>query len=189
MTTPEVHIVLLHYPVINKANDTVATAVTNLDIHDNARSARAFGVRSYHIVTPLDAQVELVSRIIDHWQEGFGAKRIPTRVEAMDLVCISRSLDDAMEQIVAGRDVKPVLISTCARDMGQEIGYREMRRRMEESPDVPHIVVFGTGYGIADEVLERSDVVLEPIGTPADWNHLSVRSAVAISLDRLLGAY
>jgi hypothetical protein len=37
--------------------------------------------------------------------------------------------------------------------------------------------------------LQRSDVMLEPIGTPSDWNHLSVRSAVAITLDRLLGEF
>ncbi|MCP4198996.1 MAG: RNA methyltransferase, partial [Proteobacteria bacterium] len=37
------------------------------------------------------------------------------------------------------------------------------------------------------EVLTSSDAVLAPIGDPDDWNHLSVRGAVAIILDRLLG--
>jgi hypothetical protein len=63
-----------------------------------------------------------------------------------------------------------------------------MRQRFEKE-NGPFIIVFGTGHGLADEILERSDVVLEPIGSPTEWNHLSVRSAVAISLDRLLGDY
>jgi hypothetical protein len=185
---PEVHILLLHYPVVNKAGDIVATAVTNLDIHDNARSSRTFGVKSYHLVTPLDAQIELVSRILSHWREGFGAHRIPDRADAMSLVRISRTLDDAIAEIRGDRDVTPVLISTCARNKGQTTTWRQMRQRME-SEDGPFIIVYGTGHGLADEILERSDVVLEPIGSPTEWNHLSVRSAVAISLDRLLGDY
>jgi len=186
--TPEVHIVLLHYPVVNRSGEIVATAVTNLDIHDNARSARTFGVKSYHLVTPLDAQIELVSRILTHWREGFGAHRIPDRADAMSLVRISRSLDDAIAEIRGGREVAPVVIATCARDKGQSVTWRQMRNRMQEK-DVPHVIVFGTGHGLADEILERADVVLEPIGSPSAWNHLSVRSAVAISLDRLLGEY
>ena len=186
---PEVHICLLHYPVVNRSGEVVATAVTNLDIHDNARSARTFGIRSYHVITPLDAQIELVTRIVAHWQEGYGATRIPTRALAMNLIQISRSLDDAIEKIVDGRDVQPVLVSTCARDMGQEYTYRALRDRIHNNPDVPYIIMFGTGYGLSSEILDRSDVLLEPIGSPSDWNHLSVRSAVAITLDRLLAEY
>ncbi|RLB43293.1 MAG: hypothetical protein DRH23_16495, partial [Deltaproteobacteria bacterium] len=33
----------------------------------------------------------------------------------------------------------------------------------------------------------RADVFLEPIVGPTDFNHLSVRAAVAITLDRLFG--
>jgi tRNA (guanine37-N1)-methyltransferase len=49
--------------------------------------------------------------------------------------------------------------------------------------------VFGTGWGLAEEVFARSDAILAPIrGSAADgYNHLSVRSAVAIVLDRLFG--
>lgn len=187
---PEVHICLLHYPVVNKAGDIVATAVTNLDIHDNARSARTFGISSYHVITPLDAQIELVGRIIAHWQDGFGAVRIPSRVSAINLIQISRSLEDAIATIVGDRKVTPTIISTCARDLSQEVTYRQMRDRIKANPsDGPYVILFGTGYGLASEVLDKSDVLLEPIGTPSDWNHLSVRSAVAITLDRLLSDF
>lgn len=185
--TPEVHIALLHYPVVNKEGRIVSTAVTNLDIHDNARSARTFNVQSYHIVTPLDAQVELVTRILSHWRDGFGAKRVPNRVDAMNLVHISRSFDDAVTAVAAGRDVTPFVITTCARKRDQVTSYDEMRRRMQDDTATPYLIVFGTGYGLADEILDRSDALLAPIGDPGGWNHLSVRAAVAITLDRLLG--
>jgi hypothetical protein len=183
--SPEVHLVLLHHPVVNKGGEIVSTAVTNLDIHDNARSSRTFGLKSYHIVTPLQAQVELVSRILKHWKEGFGARRVPNRVDAMELVQVSESLEEAIETIMGDREGKPVVISTCARQRDQVVTFEDIRERMN-SEQGPFVLVFGTGYGLAEEVLASSDAVLEPIGDPGDWNHLSVRSAVAIVLDRLL---
>ena len=184
--SPEIHLILLHHPVVNKRGEIVSTAVTNLDIHDNARSARTFGLTSYHIVTPLDAQVELVSRILKHWKEGFGARRVPNRVDAMDLVQVSRSLEEALVTIMGDREGKPVVVSTCARKRDQVVSFSEMRERIG-SEQGPFVLVFGTGYGLAEEVLASSDAVLAPIGDPDDWNHLSVRGAVAIILDRLLG--
>jgi hypothetical protein len=183
---PEVHIALLHYPVLNKEGRIVATAVTNLDIHDNARSAKTFGVSTYYLVTPLDAQVELVSRILGHWRDGYGSRRVPNRREALDLATVTRSFDEVVTAIAESSGNKPVVISTCARRRPDTVTFASLRTRMTDDPG-PYLLVFGTGYGLADEILEKSDAVLEPIGTPEGWNHLSVRSAVAIVLDRLLG--
>lgn len=183
---PEVHIALVHHPVLNKTGDIVATAVTNLDIHDNARSARTYGVASYHIVTPLDAQVELVSRILAHWRDGFGARRVPTRVAAMDLVRVSRTLEEVIEAIAEGAGRRPVLVATAARRLPGSVTYAQLRERMQREPG-PYLIAFGTGYGLPETTVGAADVLLEPIGVPEDWNHLSVRAATAITLDRLLG--
>jgi len=183
---PETHIALVHHPVLNKTGDIVATAVTNLDIHDNARSARTYGVASYHIVTPLDAQVELVSRILGHWRDGFGARRVPTRVDAMNLVRVSRTLEDAIAVIAEGAGRRPIVVATAARRLPGSMTYGALRERMQNEPG-PYLIVFGTGYGLSEAIIGSADVLLEPIGTPEDWNHLSVRSATAITLDRLLG--
>ena len=51
----------------------------------------------------------------------------------------------------------------------------------------PYLLMFGTGWGMSEELLERSDYFLEPVSGPTDYNHLSVRSACAVILDRLLG--
>ena len=183
----EIHIALVHHPVVNKTGDIVATAVTNLDIHDNARSARTYGVASYHIVTPLDAQVELVSRILGHWRDGFGARRVPNRVDAMNLVRVSRTLEDAIAVIEQAAGRRPVVVATAARRLEGSQRYADLRARMQKEPG-PYLIVFGTGYGLAPSIIGAADVLLEPIGTPEDWNHLSVRAATAITLDRLLGS-
>jgi hypothetical protein len=63
-----------------------------------------------------------------------------------------------------------------------------MRGRLDERP---HFLVFGTGFGLADEVFEQCTHLLEPIRgvPPEDYRHLSVRSAVSIILDRLRGSW
>jgi hypothetical protein len=48
------------------------------------------------------------------------------------------------------------------------------------------LLLFGTGWGLADEVLEAADALLPPLAGPSGYNHLSVRAAAAIVLDRLL---
>ena len=99
---------------------------------------------------------------------------------------VHRGLEDALATIMGDRKGKPIVVSTCARKREKVVTYAEMRQRMTDE-EGPFVLVFGTGYGLAEEVLESSDAVLEPIGDPGDWNHLSVRAAVAIILDRLLG--
>jgi hypothetical protein len=45
----------------------------------------------------------------------------------------------------------------------------------------------GTGWGVTETILAQADHALEPIQGGTDYNHLSVRSAAAIILDRVLG--
>ena len=57
---------------------------------------------------------------------------------------------------------------------------------MNEDKDV-YLLLFGTGWGMTNEVMNKADLILEPIRGKAEYNHLSVRAAVAIILDRLFG--
>lgn len=56
---------------------------------------------------------------------------------------------------------------------------------MLNEPGAPLVLVLGTGWGLVEEILEKADVILEPIRGMGDYNHLSVRAAAAIMLDRL----
>jgi hypothetical protein len=179
------HVALLHHPVLDKEGQTVTTAVTNLDIHDIARASRTFGLAGYFVVTPIAAQRELVAQIVGHWTHGAGRAHNDKRTDALEMVRIVASLDDAVAALGA-----PALVATGARPRATVSGYAALRRaRIEDPRDM--LIVFGTGWGLAESVFERADAVLAPIRGPDpndDYNHLSVRSAVAIVLDRLFGA-
>jgi hypothetical protein len=88
-------IALLHYPVYNKLHEVVTTALTNLDLHDIARSSRTFGLDRFYIVTPSQDQRALAQRIAGHWQEGWGASYNPDRKEALDIVRVCDTLAEA----------------------------------------------------------------------------------------------
>lgn len=82
MIRQPVAVALVHHPVLDRRRDRVTTAVTNLDLHDIARTARTYGVCRYYVVTPVAEQQRLVARIVGHWREGFGAGYNPDRGEA-----------------------------------------------------------------------------------------------------------
>jgi hypothetical protein len=176
---------LVHHPVYDKRKETVATAVTNFDIHDIARCGRTYGVEGFYVITPLESQIELVERLIHHWVEGGGADYNPTRKEALSLIRISRTIDEAAREISELWKYKVTLVGTSASRHPKNIGMADFHRAVEDLSR-PFLILFGTGWGITDEVKDRCDVLLEPIEGKG-YNHLSVRSAVAIILDRLLG--
>jgi hypothetical protein len=181
-----VAIALLHHPVLDAQGATVTTAVTNLDVHDLSRSARTYGCTDYFLAHPIAAQRELVERIRTHWTEGSSGRRIPDRREALRMLRVVASLDDAIGAL-GGRAAVEVWV-TAARDLGTTLSFAEARSRVELD-DKPILLVFGTGWGLAPAVIESADALLEPIvATRGAYNHLSVRAACAIALDRLLGA-
>ena len=181
---PRLYIALLHYPVYDRQGRVVTTAVTNLDIHDISRSSRTYGAERFYIVTPLEQQKVLVGKILRHWQEGPGALFNPSRREAFGLAEVKGSLEEVLADISKKDGCQPRIIVTGAGFSTGVIGFEELMRRMA-SDGGPYLLLFGTGSGLATEVTDRADFVLEPLGQAGGYNHLSVRSAVAVVLDRL----
>jgi hypothetical protein len=182
----DLYIALLHHPVYDKNGAVVTTAVTNMDVHDLARLARTYGVRAVYVATPVPTLRRLVERIIRHWETGPGALYNETRKEALALARLAHDLDTAIADVERETGVIPRLVATSAREGGRRLGFAEMRRRLGEDPR-PELLVFGTGWGLTEEVLGRVDDLLEPVRGEGGYNHLSVRSAAAIILDRLRG--
>ena len=179
------YLALLHYPVYDKNGEIVTTAVTNMDIHDIARSARSYGVRRFYVVTPVKALQKLALKIIAHWEEGYGSRYNQTRKEALALVRVNDTLDDAILDVEQDCGRKPVLVATSARPGANRTSFAQLRKMLRED-STPFLLLLGTGWGLTDAVLGQSDYILEPIEGGTDYNHLSVRSAAAIILDRLL---
>jgi len=181
-----VYLALLHYPIYNKHMDVVTTSVTNLDLHDIARAARTYDVDGFFVVHPSSAQKELLGEVLAFWQEGYGVTYNPDRQEAFRLVAHKNDLAEVAEAIRAVTDREPLTVATDARRYPQTLAYRELRVSIMEE-ERPILLLFGTGWGIHKDIMDSCDYILEPLEAGREYNHLSVRSAVSIILDRLLG--
>ncbi len=188
MTAP-VYCALVHHPVRDREGSPITSAITNLDVHDLARSARTYDLAGYFVVSPIAAQRLIVDRILEHWREGPGARRVPDRGEALSRCHPVASIDEAAERIEAREGRAPLRLVTEARP---ELASRARSfadvRALLATADQPSLILFGTAHGLFRDVIDRADVVLAPIEGASAFNHLSVRAAAAITFDRLFGA-
>ena len=181
------YVMEVHYPVLDKRGEKSSTAITGMDLHDIARACRTYGIKKYLLVTPIAQQREMAKRIAGHWTSGWGADYNPDRREAFSTLKIFASVQKAIAW-AEEKEKKPVfkIATTAKRHAGAQHWLtlkREILRR-DHSP----LIIFGTGWGLHDEVMETADAVMTPIcGGKDGWNHLSVRSAVSITLDRFFG--
>ncbi len=184
-------IVLVHYPVLDRDGSVVTTAITNLDLHDMARSSRTYGLAELFVVHPIEAQRTLAQNIRDHWVMGTGKRRIPDRAVAMEVLRIVPTLADVYAALAGERGREGVEVWTTAAQAHPAgvVSYAAARARLPEV-EKPIALLFGTGWGLARELIDQADVRLTPVRASEDtsYNHLSVRAACAISLDRLFGA-
>ena len=176
---------LVHYPVHDRQRAVVTSAITNLDLHDIARSSHTYGLSDLFIVHPVAAQRLLAERVREHWISGSGARRIPDRTPAISILRIVTTLEDALNEL--GPDAQ--LWVTSAKGSGELLDFPAARAELDrEGP--PVLLVFGTGWGLGDAITDRAHARLAYIaGRRADgYNHLSVRAAAAIIFDRLLSS-
>jgi tRNA (guanine37-N1)-methyltransferase len=147
------------------------------------------------LVTPLDDQRELGERLLAHWTEGAGGRANPDRAQALRLGRMAASLDEAVQWVADQAGRPPRIVATSAR-----ASYRPARGRKERMiaftpartvrgwlKESPVLLVLGTGHGLAPEVLERAEAIVSPVRGFSAYNHLPVRAAAAILVDRLLG--
>jgi tRNA (guanine37-N1)-methyltransferase len=194
------HIALVHHPVVDRTGAIVTTSVTNFDVHDLARSAMTYGLAGYHVVTPITSQREKAEHIASLWQQDATGEH---RARALALVRTAASIEEVVAELTgpAPRGTRgptapeapdvlaPIVVATSA----NPASFPKLPRRTPTElvaelafESAPLLLLFGTGWGLADEIPAASRV-LAPIEGASDWNHLSVRSAVAILLDRLFG--
>lgn len=175
---------LVHYPVVDRHDELYTTAITNIDVHDIARSSRTFSLDHYYLVTPILAQRELAQTISTFWIDGAGQKRNRDRTSAMELISVQENFQGCIDNETKITGEKPLLIATSAKICAKKtISYPQGRELIASNRST--ILIFGTGYGLAPSIVDEADHLLEPIYGPDDYNHLSVRSAAAIILDRL----
>lgn len=178
------YLALIHYPVVSKKGEIIGSAITNMDLHDIARAGRTFGVRGYYVVTPYEDQAVLAGQIMDHWIDGAGGRVNPSRKDALERVRVTDSFEAACRAIEAERGQPVVKIATSARAGKDSISCGRLKQEL--NGNASHLLVFGTAWGLADELIDDCDYILDPIRGAGTYNHLSVRSAASIYLDRLI---
>lgn len=188
MRKAKIYIALLHYPMLNKRMEVVATSVTNLDLHDISRAARTYEAGGFFVVHPAPGQQELIREIQSFWQEGYGGQYNPDRKEAFSLFHLASNLEEVEKKIMDETGQKPMTIATDAKKYPHSVSYRKLKDIIFNEEKVL-LLLFGTGSGMIPENVESCDYILEPLPGAGSYNHLSVRSAVSIILDRLLGEY
>ena len=174
----KLYICLVHYPVKNQHNEIITTSVTNLDVHDLARVVATYDLSGYYIVQPILRQKELFNNLIEYWTTGTGAYYNPDRSTALKKVKLVSSIDQCLELIP---DKELLTIATGAK-LDCDVSFTGLRSLLETKPV---LLLFGTGWGLADETIKNAHYRLEPIEAIGFYNHLSVRSAASIIIDRL----
>ncbi len=178
----QLSIAIIHYPVLDKRGDIVATSINNLELHDVARSCMTFGVELCYIVTPLSKQKAIADQLLAHWRDGYGRQYNPIRAAALDKIRIVEGLEHVMRSFSS----EPVVIGTSSKERHNSIGYGELHRRVRDEQR-SFLILFGTGWGLPVEITGRCERMLLPVRGEGDYNHLSLRVAIGIILDRLLG--
>ncbi|GJM16989.1 MAG: tRNA (guanine-N(1)-)-methyltransferase [Thermodesulfobacteriota bacterium] len=181
----KVYIALIHYPVYNNRFKIITTAFTNLDVHDIARSAVTYGVEKFYLVQPNPEQQKLVNRVLKHWINGEGSSFNKSRSEALNRVELRNTLEDVTREIQEVEGEKPTTIVTDARSADNMIGFEDLRELIFSEKEKPYLLLLGTGWGLANEIMDSADYRLKPVSGYTNYNHLPVRSAAAIILDRL----
>jgi len=184
---PSHYVALMHDEVLTGSEHKKGTtSVMSIDIHDIARSATTYGLEQFFIVTPLIDQQKIIKKFFSFWRSDTGIAYNANRNEALQVVSVVDQLDQAITAIEQKEGKKPILIGTSARPVaGKTISFYDQETVWKEGR--PVLLLLGTGQGLSDQLIARCDYILNPIHGFADFNHLSVRSAAAIVMDRWLG--
>ncbi len=178
-----IFISLMHHPVYDRRGNIQTSSITTFDIHDLARSSTTYGVERLYLVHPSPLQRQVAERILGFWEVGGGKEWNPFRSQALEVTRVTANLDLAIEDATQIAGEKPVLVCTTAKTKEGQVTFDWLRNNLGR----PTMIILGTGWGLSPEIINRCDLLLEPIWGPTEFNHLSVRAAGAIICDRLLG--
>ena len=184
----DLSVALIHFPVVDKSGEVITSSITNLDVHDISRSATTYGLGQYYIVHPTKALRSLTEKICEHWESGYGSTYNANRSQALRSIKVLPDFNDVLSDIETRTGSLPKIITTSARDSEKSVTFTELRGRLSIAQE-PHLLLLGTGWGLAEEIIKRADYHLEPVKGYTDYNHLSVRAAAAVIFDRLFGKH
>lgn len=194
--TRSLHLVLRHDQVLGREENLINSSVTQIDLHDFSRLACTYQLGGFHCVTPLESQHKICHDILSYWREGYGQTYNPDRNQALSGLALHRSFDEVLESvtpIVDERRLKsdnhPIIVGTSARKVlpEKEVAFEDFSSKIGRSGRSV-LIQFGTAWGLSPHQLDRCDWILPPVDGLSGYNHLSVRCAAAIIIDRIVHA-
>jgi tRNA (guanine37-N1)-methyltransferase len=181
------YLCLVHYPVLLKTKNPGASSLTNLDIHDIARSSCGYGLGGLYVSTPLPDQAQILRDILRYWMQGAGSASNPDRARALSLVRHVPEIADAVADIEKSTGQRPLVLGSSAQWRKSPVYTPEMAR--EALAARPVLLLLGTSHGLAPDALAACDGQLRPLRFLDAYRHLSVRAAVAAYVDRILNDF
>lgn len=181
LVTPRLTVALVHHPVIDRRGDEITSTVDHFDVMDASRLSLTYPVWRFYVVNHIPAQRALTERLIRHGNEA--AHRDEARGSfsktfwAPDLDAVIADHEDEF-------GVRPTPVATSASPSDRDVDFAALRRRLATGE--PILLLIGKAWGLAPRLLATTPLKLCPIDAGTGFNHLSVRSAMAILLDRLL---
>ncbi len=175
-----IFIVLLHHPV-ERNGRTITSSIKNIDLHDIARISATYDLGGFFVVQPDKSQQKIAKTLLSHWTKGAGKEYNSDRAEAFNKLKIYDSLEQIKNEFLEKFKEEPILVATTAKKIANSKPLDFLKKKRKNKI----LLLFGTAGGISLDLLNKVDVVLEPLGGDFAYNHLSVRTAVAIFIDRL----
>jgi len=118
-----------------------------------------------------------------YWVEGPWLSYNQERAEGLKRLSVVGSVEELLKNLSSA--VMPLIVGTSARERGlKKITEADVRRIQKQRPV---LILFGTGYGLAEETLSFCEAMLPPIEGRTGFNHLPMRVAAGILMDRILG--
>ena len=140
----------------------------------------------FFVVTPLKDQQNLAHEVLAHWTQGVGGELNPFRKQALELIRVVSSFKEAVAAVEKETGKAVVTVATSAAEGGNTVSAAGFAQTMGK--EKAHLIAFGTAWGLSEDFITDCDLLLEPIKGVNGYNHLSVRSAVSIILDRTISA-
>ena len=106
------------------------------------------------------------------------------RKEAFSLVRLKKTLQDVIDEIKEENGIEPKTIATSAHQTEGFLTFSSLKEKLENNK-LPYLLIFGTGSGLTQKIIKGANFCLEPIRGVYNYNHLAVRSAAVVILDRI----
>ncbi|RMH68497.1 MAG: RNA methyltransferase [Gemmatimonadetes bacterium] len=174
------YLALMHYPAVNRHGDIITATVEYFDFFDMSRVSLTYPLQAFYIVNPLASQREFARHLLRH---GSAREQDVKRNRVFSKTRVAAGVPEIIHEVVAERGKTPLIIATSAKRYPQTITFAEVTHLLESHQ--PVVLLFGKAWGMPPEFVQQADYVLEPVDTGTGYNHLSVRSAVSIIVDRL----